>query len=79
MIMIEAISRLIPWVIKEEVSRQDESYNVKQNMQNLEYPQYTKPEEVLWIKVPKVLLSGHHANINERRNKKTKILKIKKQ
>lgn len=79
MIIIEAISRLIPWVIKEEVSRQDESYNVKQNMQNLEYPQYTKPEEVLWIKVPKVLLSGHHANINERRNKKTKILKIKKQ
>ena len=75
MIMIEAISRLIPWVIKEEASRQDESYNIQQNMNNLEYPQYTKPEEVLWMKVPKILLSGHHANIDERRRTKTKKLK----
>jgi len=78
MIMIEAISRIIPWVIKEEASRQDESYNIKQNMSNLEYPQYTKPEEVLWMKVPKMLLSGHHKNIDERRKKKTKILPKKK-
>ena len=77
MIMIEAISRLIPWVIKEEASRQDESYNVQQNMNNLEYPQYTKPENVLWMKVPKILLSGHHANIDEWRSKKTKKLKNK--
>jgi tRNA (guanine37-N1)-methyltransferase len=77
MIMIEAISRLIPWVIKEEASRQDESYNIQQNMNNLEYPQYTKPEDVLWMKVPKILLSGHHANIDEWRNKKTKKLKKK--
>lgn len=77
MVMIEAISRLIPWVIKEEVSRQDESYSIQHNMQNLEYPQYTKPEEVYGMKVPKVLLSGHHKNINERRTKKTKIVKIK--
>lgn len=75
MVMIEAISRLIPWVIKEEASRQEESYNVQQNMNNLEYPQYTKPEEVLGIKVPKILLSGHHKNIDERRQKKTKQLK----
>ena len=75
MTMIEAISRLIPWVIKEESSRQDESYNITKNMNNLEYPQYTKPEVVLWMKVPKILLSGHHKNINERRSKKTKILK----
>jgi len=77
MVMIEAITRLIPWVIKEEVSRQDESYSVKQNMNNLEYPQYTKPEEVLWMKVPKILLSGHHKNINERRATKTKFLSKK--
>ncbi len=77
MIMIEAISRLIPWVIKEESSRQDESYNITKNMNNLEYPQYTKPEVVLWMKVPKILLSGHHKNINERREKKTKKIKIK--
>jgi len=48
-------------------------------MNNLEYPQYTKPEEVLGMKIPKILLSGHHANIKTRREKKTtKIKKIKK-
>ncbi len=76
MIMIEAITRLIPGVIKEEASRQEESYNVQQNMNNLEYPQYTKPEVVLGMKTPKILLSGHHKNIKERRAMKTK--KIKK-
>jgi len=78
MIMIEAITRLIPWVIKEEASWQDESYSVKQNMNNLEYPQYTKPEDVLGMKVPKLLLSGHHANIKTRRAKNTKSLPKKK-
>jgi tRNA (guanine37-N1)-methyltransferase len=74
MTMIEAITRLIPWVIKEEASRQDESYSITKNMNNLEYPQYTHPEVVLWMKVPKILLSGHHKNIDERRTKKTKKL-----
>ena len=78
MIMIEAITRLIPGVIKEEASRQEESYSIQQEMNNLEYPQYTKPEEILGIKVPKILLSGHHANIKARREKKTKILKSKR-
>ena len=72
MVMIEAITRLIPWVIKEEASRQDESYSIQKNMNNLEYPQYTKPEEVLGMKIPKILISGHHANIKARREKKTK-------
>ena len=74
MVMIEAISRLIPWVIKEESSRQDESYSVKQNMNNLEYPQYTKPEEVYGMKVPKILLSGNHGEIQKRRDTKTNFL-----
>lgn len=78
MVMIEAITRLIPGVIKEEASRQDESYNIKENMNNLEYPQYTHPEEVIGMKVPKVLLSGHHKNIEEWRKSKTKILKPRK-
>ena len=77
MTMIEAITRLIPWVIKEEASRQEESYSVEKNMNNLEHPQYTKPQEVLWMKVPKVLLSGHDKNIDERREKKTKTIKKK--
>ena len=78
MIMIEAITRLIPWVIKEESSRQDESYNVQQNMNNLEYPQYTHPDEVLGMKVPKILLSGHHANIQTWKKAKTKRIKSSK-
>lgn len=57
MVMIEAITRLIPGVIKEEASRQEESYSVKDDMKNLEYPQYTHPDEVMGMKVPKVLLS----------------------
>ncbi len=78
MVMIESITRLIPGVIKEEASRQDESYNITQWMNNLEYPQYTHPEEVYKLKVPKILFSGHHANIGKRREKKTGIIKNKK-
>lgn len=71
MTMIESITRLIPWVIKESQSRQNESYSIDHNMQNLEHPQYTRPEEVLWIKVPELLLSGHTKIINERKEKNT--------
>ena len=67
MVIAEAITRLIPWVIKEEDSHLIESYDPAQSMQNLEYPQYTRPEEVHWMKVPEVLLSGHHAEIEKRR------------
>jgi tRNA (guanine37-N1)-methyltransferase len=47
-------------------------------MNNLEYPQYTKPEDVMGMKVPKILISGHHKKINDRRAKKTKTIKSKK-
>ena len=78
MVMIEAITRLIPGVIKEEASRQEESYSVKDDMKNLEYPQYTHPDDVLGMKVPKILLSGHHANIEKWKKEKTKLLKPRK-
>jgi tRNA (guanine37-N1)-methyltransferase len=71
MVVVESIVRLIPWVIKEEASHLIESYDPTQSMQNLEYPQYTRPEEVEWMKVPDVLLSGHHAEIQKRRDKNT--------
>ena len=57
MTMIESITRLIPWVIKESESRQNESYSLKENMQNLEEPNYTRPENVKWFTVPDVLLN----------------------
>lgn len=67
MSIIEATARLLPWVIKEEESRQDESYRPDQEMKNIEYPQYTRPEVVEGIPVPDVLLGGNHAHIKARR------------
>lgn len=69
MTMIESIVRLIPWVIKEELSWQDESYTPSQNMENIEYPQYTRPQQVEWYKVPPVLLNWNHKEIQKRRDK----------
>lgn len=59
MVMIDAISRLVPGVLNNDVSAEFES--LQGNL--LEYPQYTRPEVFLGMKVPEVLLSGHHANI----------------
>lgn len=74
MTMIESITRLIPWVIKESESRKNESYSMDHNMQNLEYPQYTRPEEVLKMSVPEILLTGHSKKIQERKNKNTQTI-----
>lgn len=61
MVITDAVIRLIPGVIKEE-SLKEESHS-KVNV--LEYPQYTRPEEYKGWKVPKVLLSGNHQQIEE--------------
>jgi len=74
MVVIEAISRLIPGVIKEKASHLLESYDPAKGMKNLEYPQYTRPEEVYGYTVPQVLLSGHHAEIEKRRNEQAQRL-----
>lgn len=71
MVMIEAIARLVPWVINDEASRQEESYRPELWWKNIEYPQYTRPQIVQWYKVPDVLLSGHHAEIKKWRKEKT--------
>ena len=60
MVMMDAISRLIPGVLNNEVSSEFES--LQGNL--LEYPQYTRPEMFMGKSVPPVLLSGHHANID---------------
>ena len=59
MVMIDCISRLIPGVLNNETSAEFESFH--DNL--LEYPQYTRPVEYRGLKVPDVLLSGHHKNI----------------
>lgn len=60
MVMIDCISRLVPGVLNNDESAEFESF--RDNL--LEYPQYTRPETYLGKKVPEVLLSGHHKNID---------------
>ncbi len=60
MVMIEAITRLIPGVLGNPESLAEESHNSEGY---LEYPNYTKPQEWRGISVPEILLSGNHAEI----------------
>lgn len=67
MVMVDAISRLVPGVLHNDVSAEFESF--QDNL--LEYPQYSRPEEWHGKKVPEVLLSGHHANIEKWRRQQS--------
>ncbi len=67
MMMIDCISRLVPGVLNNEASAQDESF--EGNL--LEYPQYTRPEVFMGEAVPPVLLSGHHGNIDKWRREQS--------
>ena len=59
MVMIDAVTRLLPGVLGDDESARDESFS--QGL--LEYPQYTRPADFRGMKVPEVLLSGNHAEI----------------
>ena len=59
MIIIDAITRLLPGALGDDESARDESFSHGL----LEYPHYTRPAEFRGMKVPDVLLSGHHAEI----------------
>jgi tRNA (guanine37-N1)-methyltransferase len=59
MVIIDAVTRLLPGVLGDDQSAQDESFSHGL----LEYPQYTRPAEFRGMKVPEVLLSGNHAEI----------------
>ena len=67
MMMIDCISRLVPGVLNNEVSADIESFH--DNL--LEYPQYTRPETFMGKRVPEVLLSGHHAKIEQWRREQS--------
>lgn len=74
MVVIDAISRNIEGVLNSE-SIKDESFSDGL----LEYPQYTRPEEFMGRKVPEVLLSGHHANIEKwRKEQSLEITKVRR-
>lgn len=61
MVVIDAVTRLLPGVLGDDHSSVDESFSHGL----LEYPQYTRPAEFRGMKVPEVLLSGHHAEIEK--------------
>lgn len=67
MVMIDCISRLVPGVLNNQVSAEEESFH--DNL--LEYPQYTRPEVFREKAVPEVLLSGHHKNIEKWRREQS--------
>ncbi|SFB68776.1 tRNA (guanosine(37)-N1)-methyltransferase TrmD [Butyrivibrio sp. YAB3001] len=67
MVMIDAISRLVPGVLNNDESAMTESFN--NNL--LEYPQYSRPEEWMGKKVPPILLSGDHKKVDEWRLEKS--------
>ena len=92
MVMVDAVSRMVPGVLSNEDSGEDESfsavnpseeftkkgrrevygeYSSRESLILLEYPQYTRPEEFMGMKVPDVLLSGHHENIEKWRRQQS--------
>ena len=67
LILIDAISRLIPGVLGDPTGAEDDSHS----MGLLEYPHYTKPAEFRGWKVPEVLQSGNHAKIDSWRRQQS--------
>ena len=67
LVVIDAVSRLIPGVVGNDASPVDESFRDSL----LEYPQYTRPREFLGMEVPQVLLSGNHEEIRRWRRKES--------
>ncbi len=66
MAVIDSVSRMLPGVLSAEENFMNESHFSGL----LEYPQYTRPEEFMGVKIPEVLLSGHHKNIEQWKREK---------
>jgi tRNA (guanine37-N1)-methyltransferase len=62
MIIVDAVTRLVPGVLGGETSAEKESYSQKGV---IEHPHYTRPDEFRGLKVPETLLSGHHKQIEQ--------------
>ncbi|HEX9045660.1 MAG TPA: tRNA (guanosine(37)-N1)-methyltransferase TrmD, partial [Verrucomicrobiae bacterium] len=69
MVVIDAVTRLLPGVLGDDDSSRDESFS--QGL--LEYPQWTRPAEFRGMKVPDVLVSGNHAEIEKWRRAQAKL------
>jgi len=68
MVVIDTVTRLLPGALGDDESSRDESFSHGL----LEYPQYTRPAEFRGMKVPDVLVSGHHAEIEKWRREQAK-------
>jgi tRNA (guanine37-N1)-methyltransferase len=69
MVVIDAVTRLLPGVLGDDESSRDESFSHGL----LEYPQYTRPAEFRGMKAPDVLVSGNHAEIEKWRREQAKL------
>lgn len=71
MVFIDSVSRLIPGVIKNESFNDNESFSNPADRSKLDFAQYTRPQEFKGVSIPPILISGHHKNIENWRNKLT--------
>ncbi|MBN2019589.1 MAG: tRNA (guanosine(37)-N1)-methyltransferase TrmD [Sedimentisphaerales bacterium] len=78
MVIIDTVARLLPGALGDEYSAQDETFSesagggsTSLTAGGLEYPQYTRPEVFRDMKVPDILLSGHHAEIEKWRHRQS--------
>ena len=69
LVMLDAVARLIPGVLGNDLSNQDESHS---EPGKLGFPQYTRPADYKGWKVPEVLVEGHHAKIQQWREEQRK-------
>ena len=69
MVVIDAVTRLLPGALGDDESATDESFSHGL----LEYPHYTRPAEFRGLKVPEILLSGHHAEIEKWRAEQARL------
>ena len=74
MAVIDAVSRMVPGVLANEGSYSNESHFDGL----LEYPQYTHPQEFMGVKIPEILISGHHKNIEIWKRRQSLINTLKK-
>jgi tRNA (guanine37-N1)-methyltransferase len=70
MVVIDAVTRLLPGALGDDESSHDESFSP--GMPGLEYPQYTRPADFRGMKVPDILVSGNHAEIEKWRREQAK-------
>ena len=63
-VLIDWLTRFIPWVLGNAQSFEEDSFSKKFDRQK-EYPVYTRPQEYAWKKVPEILLSGNHGAIEK--------------